>query len=334
MGKAKIISPYLKDGLWVKANFHVHPAPISNKTGYCDSTIIREYIKAEYSCISLVGNNEIYTLDANSEDNGMLISEAKGTLNSSEMLNEIIIIPGFESTGVIPAVVINSLSFDNGEIKNEDDLQTLIYEQIKNGGIVFFSQPMRYYDMEERFKLLLNLDGYLGIEVLNGNLAFGSFKGIGGNNANYNDANYNKGNEIELWDRLLSSGKKVWGFGNDGLEKWSEFNTVFNLVKLQKGSSVNAGRIIGALIVGSFAVSTGVRIKDISVEENEIKLAVYNSHENKMYIAYGEYGRILKTCYTKEDIFVYEPEGDEGYVRMQVIYESGKTLLTQPFFIE
>ena len=56
MSKGKIISPYLKDGLWLKANFHIHPTPVSNNTGYCDVAIIREYIKAEYSCISLVGN--------------------------------------------------------------------------------------------------------------------------------------------------------------------------------------------------------------------------------------------------------------------------------------
>ncbi|NLC68119.1 MAG: hypothetical protein GX754_04890 [Clostridiaceae bacterium] len=312
----KIISPYFRDGLWFKVNLHVHPAPVREETGYFVASIVREYVKAEYNCISLTGNNEVYVPDKN--------------FNTCEFQEKIGIIPGFENTGFIPTIVVNSSKCENWKVTGKEDLQRLINEQIKRGGIVFFSQPMSYLDMDERVNLLLGLEGYLGIEVLNGNLLREGYKRSDGNNKYSHD---HGGNELELWDRLLSRGKKAWGFGNDGLLKWGEFNSVFNLVKLRKNSPATPGRIIGALVVGSFVVSTGARIRDIVVENDTIRLTVENEFENKVYIAYGNEGRILKMCRTKESTFSYKPGGDEGYVRIQVIYESGKTLLTQPFFI-
>lgn len=65
MSKIKIISPYFREGKWMKANFHVHPTSASENTGYLDKTIIREYIKAGYGIVSLTGcDDDMYLADS------------------------------------------------------------------------------------------------------------------------------------------------------------------------------------------------------------------------------------------------------------------------------
>ncbi|NSW89276.1 MAG: hypothetical protein HPY74_01110 [Firmicutes bacterium] len=350
MGRIRIKSPYFGEGKWVKANLHVHPTPVSEDTGYFGDRIIIEYIKAGYDVVSLTGWGNVY-LCSNSGD------EKNGMQN-------IVLVPGFEKKADMPMVVLNSMKtgvdrFDHEENEKENETnnkeheadnsgkdsnrgkdiqkaQEFIDSQNKAGGLVFFVQPMELSGLQEKLEYLKNLDGYVGIEILNGNIAFGNGSKIDKEQGKKFREYCSSGIEIALWDSLLDSGKKIWGFGNDGLQKWGEFNSVFNLVKLRGGRSISPGGVINALTKGSFAVSTGVRIKDIAVDEdkNTISLMVDNKFENKTYIAYGKERRILKMCCTKEDVFSYSPEGNEGYVRMQVIYESGKTLLTQPFFIE
>lgn len=313
MSGIKIISPYYSDGVWIKANLHVHATPASEKTQYSDKTIIREYIKAGYGLISLTENNYIHNIDICDEE-------------SSEIVDKINIIPGFKKTGKIPIIVLNAAKYYNTPTATLDEIQEYIDIQNKSGALIFLAQPMMLDKNKDILEYLNRLDGYTGIEILNGNMSV-------------KDNHSRDGNGLpciatDLWDQLLDSGKRIWGFGNDGLKEWGEFNFAFNLIKARASNNMTPGRILNSIRSGSFVVSTGVRIKDIYVREGDIVLITDNKFENKTYIAYGKKGKILKTCYSKEEAFMYKPNGDEGYVRMQVLYESGKTLLTQPFFIE
>ena len=76
-----------------------------------------------------------------------------------------------------------------------------------------------------------------------------------------------------------------------------------------------------------------MRIKDITLNNHTIKMDIDHGSENKIFMAFGKNNKMLKLLMTASNCFSYTPDGTEGYVRLQVILESGKTLFTQPFFI-
>lgn len=59
----------------------------------------------------------------------------------------------------------------------------------------------------------------MGIEILNGNIAFGNGPKIDKEQGKKFGEYCSSGIEITLWDSLLDSCKKVWGFVNYGLQK-------------------------------------------------------------------------------------------------------------------
>jgi hypothetical protein len=304
----KIQSPYFDSDTWLKAGMTIH-----GRSSECDSKLktevmVREYVKAGYQALVIAESGKTHIVESGREQEYILVMPAYEKICSSHM------------------IILGEYEQDEFELDTINDKQKFIDRQNKKGALVLLSHP--HYKTRDHWSVehMKELDGYVGIEILNGEMRFDreSIENSGGSCDIATD----------MWDELLSSGKKVWGFGSDGECHWRSFNTVFNLVNTERKTDINnPGRICGAIRNGSFAVSTGVRIKNIFAADGTIQLIVDNPFENKVFIAYGRNKKVLKVSYTAEEVFTYTPKGDEGYVRMQVLYESGKTLFTQPFFI-
>ncbi len=296
----EIDNPYIRDGHWYKGSFHNHSEIFSVEE------CVRSFIDSGYDFITM------------SEHDG----------NKKECLDyndEIVIIPGFEqSMGWNPHVVVVNVWHDElKHIVTLSDYQNFIDECVARGGIAILAHPhwqKKDYWPEE---YLDKLTGYTGIEILNTSIEYDRAKFTG--EYDYWDI------AVDVWDMLLSRGIKVWGFGNDDFHHRKEFAKSFNLVKAKE---LTRDSIMKSVEKGSFAVSTGVRLNDIMMDGETIKIDIDHGSENKIFMAFGKEGKILKSVITSDNCFYYTPCGNEDYVRLQVILESGKTLFTQPFFIK
>jgi hypothetical protein len=295
-----INNPYIEKGQWYKGSFHNHSEIFS----------IEE-------CISSM-------IDAGND----FITMSEHDQNKPECMNfadRILVIPGFEqSMGQNPhVVVVNTWHKGIRHVVTKKDFQNFIDEMNNDGAIVIMAHP--HWQREDYWPkgYLEELDGYHGIEILNSSIAFDKahFEG----EYDYWDI------AVDLWDKLLGMGKVVWGFGNDDFHHRREFNKSYNLVKAE---NLTRQGIIDAIKRGSFVVSTGASIDDVFVEKNAINIHI-KSHiqTKKIYTVTGKDGRLLKQSLTGDNCFTYKPDGSEGYVRINVAFESGKAIYTQPFFI-
>ena len=59
---------------------------------------------------------------------------------------------------------------------------------------------------------------------------------------------------LRLWDKVLSTGRRIWGIGNDDFHHWGQERRVWNVVQ---ASARTPSAVLDALRRGSFYVSTG-----------------------------------------------------------------------------
>ncbi|NSW89272.1 MAG: hypothetical protein HPY74_01090 [Firmicutes bacterium] len=297
-----IDNPYIEEGKWYKGSFHNH-----SKNFSVDECI---YSMIEAGC-------DFLTMSEHDQ-------------NKMECMNfadKVVVIPGFEqSRGQNPhVVVVNAWHKEARHVVTKKDFQDFINEQAKEGAVVIMAHP--HWQREDYWPkgYLEELNGYIGIEILNSSLIFSKARFDGEHD--YWDI------AVDVWDRLLSNGKVVWGFGNDDFHNMKEFNKSYNIVKAEKLSREG---IVEAVKRGSFVVTAGADIEDVFVDKdtNEISIRVKSGcQEKKIYSAIGKHGKILKRVFTVDNYFSYKPSGFEGYVRIHALFESGKALFTQPFFI-
>ena len=86
---------------------------------------------------------------------------------------------------------------------------------------------------------------------------------------------------------------------------------------------------------GSFYLSTGIYLNEISFENNIIKIKASENGcypKNYQYIFIGKNGQVLH--HQEGEYGEYKLTGDELYVRMKVIGEQGYAMWTQPIYNE
>ncbi|NSW89278.1 MAG: hypothetical protein HPY74_01120 [Firmicutes bacterium] len=295
-----IDNPYIEKGQWYKGSFHNHSEIFS--VGECICSMI------EAGCDFLTMSEH----DQNKPE-------------CMDFADKVVVIPGFEqSTGPNPHVVVaNTWHKGRRYTVTKKDYQDFINELNSENAIIIMAHP--HWQREDYWPegYLEELYGYTGVEILNSSIIFDKA---------HIDGEYDYWDiAVDVWDKLLSSGKVVWGFGNDDFHHRKEFNKSYNIVKAERLSRES---IVESVKRGSFVVSTGACIEDIFVDDNEINILLKSSiQERKIYSAIGKNGRLLKKAFTTENRFSYRPDGTESYVRLHVLFESGKALFTQPFFI-
>ena len=200
----------------------------------------------------------------------------------------------------------------------EPDYQRIVNEITQSGGIAIFAHPHWLREDYWERDVLESLGNYTGIEILNGDYVAGLT----------NIA-------TDTWDRLLSMGRKVWGFGGDDFHNPNEFNKVWNTVRVNEKSTDN---IVKALMEGSFYVSTGVELSEVKSENDQIYVAIedncFTSRYYKFFRFIGRDGEILDTQISKNPTAIYRTRGDELYARVHVLLETGQMAYTQPFFLD
>ncbi len=138
----------------------------------------------------------------------------------------------------------------------------------------------------------------------------------------------------ETWDRVLSSGRLLYGIAVDDAHyfKRPEDTTAprpgFGWVHV-RAARLDAGLLVDALERGEFYSSTGVELQSLVTSAKSMTIAVKAQPQSKYRIQFiGRQGRVLHEATNSPATYTFS--GDEGYVRAKVIESNGKAAWVQP----
>ena len=294
--------------IWYKGNVHTHT---TNSDG--DSSpqkVVRWYKDHEYNFLIITDHNyltETGPLDTDKSDRFILISGEEITSKNALHLNAF----GIKEV-IAPA---------SGDSKPEV-IQQNIDNTRKAGGIPSINHPNFQWAVPgETIKKIKNC--YL-FELFNGHPGVNNFGGGGFPSTE------------EIWDDVLSSGKKIYGVASDDAHYFQKefskdrYNPGRGWICV-KAKSLTAENILSSMEKGDFYASTGVELKDIVTGNNTIKIYITPQRDFKYTTIFiGNNGKILKTSYNNPAS--YNIKGDEKYIRAKVMSSDGSRAWIQPVF--
>lgn len=296
-GDNLIVNPYIAGGQWFKGNLHTHTA--NSPCGHYNlEQVINMYksFKMNYDFLAITDHCTLTEL-------GDLVKDDK-----------IILWPGAEyKISDYQTLGINIHRYEDDEF-NYSNHQAIFDEVERQGGINIICHPHAFHDGYWPIEMLSRLENYTGIEIYNNNVKFD---------------NKGRAAATDLWDKLLSQGKKVFGFANDDMHVFQRCGGAFNMVLAYEKSSK---AILEGIKKGSFYASTGILLDSIEVNGSSITVELKHKHIPAAFYFIGLNGRILKQ--TIGNTSSYNCAIDEGYVRVEIKREDGAMAWTQPFWIE
>ena len=206
-------------------------------------------------------------------------------------------------------IAINTTVNSSNEV-----LQDVIDDQRAENALVMLCHPNLGIALGATSESLLQLERFQLLEVYNA----------------FNDSAENDNGE-DVWDEMLSLGKKIWGTAVDDchdVDTASEFDDAWVQVFANDDS---ASTLLTQLERGNFYASTGASVTGVTVTDLTITITVPDS-SNIEFI--GKRGRVLQTNSATTSAS-YTITGDEMYVRIRVTKVSDSTMAwTQPIFLE
>jgi hypothetical protein len=150
-----------------------------------------------------------------------------------------------------------------------------------------------------------------------------------------------------IWDQTLTSGAVLWGVASDDTHHYRDSESAKSA-----GQNSRPGRgwivvrverlatddLMDAIARGDFYASTGVALKDYAASAKEISIAIQPSRLDATYGTkfrvqfIGKGGVVLQDRVATEAVF--QPKGDEGYVRARITDSNGRQAWTQPVFLD
>lgn len=193
------------------------------------------------------------------------------------------------------------------------DRQRVIDEIAAAGGFAVFCHP----NWESHFnhcpqEKLEQFQGYAGIEIFNGVTVW-----VEGNPY-----------ATDRWDRLLSQGRRVWGFADDDCHVPTDLGVGWSMVQTDGDRSVRA--ILGALREGRFYASTGVFIERITASGPTVE--VHTRDEARISVM-SNHGFRRATSEGKTLSFTVPDDAGYTYIRIECAGFGDRKAWSQPFFI-
>ena len=146
-----------------------------------------------------------------------------------------------------------------------------------------------------------------------------------------------KPSDEEIWDRVLSSGRVLFGTATDDSHNYHDWHPSMSnpgrgwVMVAAKELSVSS--IVEALTTGDFYFSTGVSLVSDVTTKTEITLEI-EEEKDFIYktIFSGQNGDVLSQSVGASA--TYKITGNETYVRATIYSSSGGKAWTQPVFVE
>jgi hypothetical protein len=298
---------------WVKGNTHAHT---TNSDGNeTPRRAVRWYQDYGYHFLVITDHDmitETRTLDTDPNDDFILIPGEELTLRLGESRTHVCALnPSRLATAKVGKTVVETL-------QNEIDAARAV------GAVPQINHPNWKWSFgAAEMKELRDVHLF---ELLNVNRDSNNFS-----------AGSHPGTE-ELWDRLLTAGKVMYGVASDDTH---DYLGDFTASRAHPGkgwvmvrvAELTPEAVCRALENGDFYASTGIELCDLQITDREYKLAIKPYGDTAYTTLFiGRDGRILK----KEDGLnaVYPFSGDELYVRAKVFSSGGEMAFCQPVFIK
>lgn len=291
-GPQMYINPYanIESLKCLKINFHTHGAIGANEHGFHTLDEIKSFYKELGFHAVCITNIDEYT-------------------ETGHLSDSLYFMPGVEYGGAR-----HMLTIGVRESFHACSHQEAIDKTKAAGGFTVLAHPnwMRqgYWPRQE----LDCLTGFIGIEVINMLIARFSGSALG----------------TDAWDHLLSSGKLVWGFGNDDFVRFNDAGRSFNYVFAEK---CDDAAIQDAVYRGRFVASTGLLLEYLVLEGDTIQVMAKHpveTYDNMLtYRFVGEEGEVKTTA--TADRASYTLHG-EKYIRVEVESPNGMRLFCQPVY--
>ena len=141
----------------------------------------------------------------------------------------------------------------------------------------------------------------------------------------------------EIWDILLTGGKRIFGIAVDDAH---HFQGEFTVDRANPGrgwvairsQALEPAALMSALEAGDFYASTGVELDDVIVTPSRLEVRIRVDRDFRYETTFiGAGGRVLGE--TVDNPAVFELRDQVGYVRAKVINSRGEVAWTQPVFV-
>jgi hypothetical protein len=138
----------------------------------------------------------------------------------------------------------------------------------------------------------------------------------------------------EVWDRILSSGKMLYGIAVDDAHyfKRPEDKTAPRPGQAWvyvRSPRLESRALLEALERGDFYGSTGVEMLSVAASSSALTLTIKQQPSSKYRIQFiGRQGRVLSESTSSPATYTFK--GDEGYVRAKVLESNGAQAWIQP----
>ncbi|MFH1763076.1 MAG: CehA/McbA family metallohydrolase [Gemmatimonadota bacterium] len=297
---------------WFKGNTHAH-------TTESDGDSSPEYVAQWY------------------KDHGydFLILSDHNTLTDPGTLAHLVddgflLIPGEEVTSFFEdrAVHVNGLNLQEFVAPRQDStligtIQANVDAVREKAGVPHINHPNYGWSMGPDD--LASVGGYRLLEIFNGHPAVHNHGGGGFPSME------------EVWDILLTRGKRVYGIAVDDAH---HFQGEFSPTRINPGRGWvvvkapdrSAASLMEALEEGRFYSSTGVDLEDVVVEGTRLEVHIRPKGNFKYTTTFfGPGGRVLGIGFGT--VAVFDLTGSESYVRARVEDSGGAIAWVQPVFV-
>jgi len=290
----KLKSSYSNIESWFRGNLHTHT---TESDGSCPpETVIADYESRGYDflCIS---------------DHDILVDPSRYQRNTSMLL-----IPAVEVTANGPHIQqVNA----NNRVAPNPDRQVVVREIIADQSICILNHPnwgAQYNHFPHA--LMESLDGYHGIEIYNGVIQRLQGTALAS----------------DRWDRLLSNGRRLWGYGNDDSHQPGDVEIAWNVVQAE---DCTVDQIDVGLRNGSFYASTGVTISSIRISGTTVHVKTKDAQRVCFVSKLGVIQLIVNGA---EASYTLPEDSNQAlslsYIRAECYGSGGSVAWTQPIFIE
>ena len=298
-------------GQYFKGNLHTHTL---NSDG--DSTpddVVRWYREHNYNFVTLTDHNYLTSVDGLNALHG---ADEKFLVMRGEELTDRFGNKPIHINGLNPVSVIQT----TGGSSVVDMVQKMIDAIRAAGGAPSVNHPN--YGWAISADELAQLQRTRLFEVFNGhplvnNIGGGGVPGL-----------------EEVWDRMLSSGKMLYGIAVDDAHyfKRPEDKTAPRPGQgwvYVRSPRLESRALVEALERGDFYSSTGVELQSVNASATALTITVKTEAQSKYRIQFiGKQGAILSEAIASPATYTFK--GDESYVRAKVIESNGKLAWVQP----
>ena len=240
-----IQTPYrdLSGGTWLRGNLHAHTTHSDGKRSR--QAVVDDYARRGYDFL-MISDHDVYTSP-----------EDYAAIDTSTL----VLIPGNEVTRDGEHLLhVNA----NRLLDANSDRQIVLDDIARYGGFAVVNHP-NWSKNDPEFawahvaqQKLVTWRGFIGIEIYNG--VIGPLMG----------SQY----ALDRWDRMLSAGRRAWGFANDDSHDVGHVELGWNVVYAKER---NVSSIVDAMVNGRFYASTGVVISSITASGDTIRIETENA---------------------------------------------------------